>query len=230
MKEKISIKSVILIAVILLPIAVSVSNLAGKDDGVKLNFLEIVGSGVHTAEAGESSELQEDTEDTGTTAANSTGSFAKALLPKNAIVVDISGEIESPGVYMLQDGSRIFDAVEAAGGLTKNADINYINRAEILTDGIKIYIPSIEETLGSQPAAAAGMRTSVGSIYSTLININTASSEELQQIPGVGPSTAEKIIAYRTTHGKFSSVDELINISGIGAKTLEKMKGYITAR
>ena len=114
--------------------------------------------------------------------------------------------------------------------MTRNADINYINRAELLVDEMKIYIPSKEETSGVQPSAASGGRLNAGSTYSSLININTATNEELQKIPGVGPSTAEKIISYRLTHGKFSSVEELLNVSGIGSKTLEKMKGYITAR
>ena len=229
MKERINTKSVILLTVILLPLAVAISNLAGKGEMVKLNFLDMVG-----VESG----LAEDEGDSSQTAeavikeeSNASEAPEITLTPKNAVIIDISGEVDSPGVYMLQDGSRIFDAVEAAGGLTKDADINYINRAEPLVDGMKIYIPSVKETgevtAGSQQSAGVGARTFAGSSYSSLININTANSEELQRIPGVGP---EKIIAYRTTHGKFSSVDELINISGIGSKTLEKMKGYITAR
>ena len=148
------------------------------------------------------------------------------------IIIDIAGEIMSPGVYALKEGSRIIDAIEIAGGLTEDADVRFINRAEIIFDGSKIYIPSksnANDTSGETVYPTAGITSSlVGT--NQLININTAGSEELQKIPGVGLSTAEKIISYRMTFGKFKTIEDLINISGIGHKTLEKMKGYITAR
>lgn len=159
---------------------------------------------------------------------------------ESIIIIDIAGEIVTPGVYVLKEGSRLIDAIEMAGGLTEKADVRFINRAEIIFDGSKIYIPAKEEATetssgttyassGGATYATAG-RTTVTGGANQLININTASSEELQKIPGVGPSTAEKIIAYRTTYGKFKTIEDLINISGIGNKTLEKMKGYITVR
>ena len=108
--------------------------------------------------------------------------------------------------------------IEKAGGLKKNAEMDQINRAEIVTDGQKIVIPAKGETIAASGGAAA----------SGLININTADSTALQEIPGVGPATAEKIIAYRTENGRFASKEDIKNVSGIGEKTYEKMKDKIT--
>lgn len=225
MKEKISLKPFLVIIIIILPLIYSLYGFKGND-AIEALRLSVTGEAEGTeikqeleSESVAELEVQEAIE---------TDAPEISLTPANRIIVDISGAVESPGVYMLQDGSRIFDLIEAAGGLTKDADINYINRAEILFDEAKIYIPSDRETSDLSPESA--VRTSSVSSGPSLININTADSETLQKIPGVGPSTAEKIISYRLSHGRFSSIEELTNISGIGAKTLEKMKGYITAR
>ena len=225
MKEKISLKPLVVIIIIILPLIYSLYGFKGND-AIEALRLSVTGEAEETeikqeleSEKVAELEVQE---------ASETDAPEISLTPANRIIVDISGAVESPGVYMLQDGSRIFDLIEAAGGLTKDADINYINRAEILFDEAKIYIPSVRETSDLSPGSA--VRTSSFSSGPSLININTADSETLQKIPGVGPSTAEKIISYRLSHGRFSSIEELTNISGIGAKTLEKMKGYITAR
>ncbi len=134
------------------------------------------------------------------------------------IYVDISGQVEKPGVYIVSDGTRLYEVIEKAGGLKKNAEMDQINRAEIVTDGQKIVIPAKGETIAASGGAAA----------SGLININTADSTALQEIPGVGPATAEKIIAYRTENGRFASKEDIKNVSGIGEKTYEKMKDKIT--
>ena len=225
MKEKTSLKPLVVIIIIILPLIYSLYGFKGND-AIEALRLSVTGEAEETeikqeleSESVAELEVQE---------ASETDAPEISLTPANRIIVDISGAVESPGVYMLQDGSRIFDLIEAAGGLTKDADINYINRAEILFDEAKIYIPSVRETSDLSPGSA--VRTSSVSSGPSLININTADSETLQKIPGVGPSTAEKIISYRLSHGRFSSIEELTNISGIGAKTLEKMKGYITAR
>lgn len=137
---------------------------------------------------------------------------------KQEIYVDISGQVEKPGVYIVSDGTRLYEVIEKAGGLKKNAEMDQINRAEIVTDGQKIVIPEKGETIAASGGAAA----------SGLININTADSMALQEIPGVGPATAEKIIAYRTENGRFASKEDIKNVSGIGEKTYEKMKDKIT--
>jgi competence protein ComEA len=159
-------------------------------------------------------------------------SSVKTDITEDFIVVDVAGEVKSPSVIELPIDSRINDAIVAAGGLTKDADISQINRAAPLSDGEKIYIPkkadqSIEEETdmtGSEEESTSVQNESTGNIK---ININLAKSEKLQEIPGVGPVTAEKIIAYRTEHGLFRKLEDLMKVSGIGEKTFEKMQPYI---
>ena len=142
----------------------------------------------------------------------------------DTVFVDVSGCVKKPGVYELPFGSRIFEAIEEAGGFTKNADTALINQAESITDGMKINVPDKKDK--SKNASGNTSQEQAGS--GGMININTADSTELQQITGVGPVTAEKIIRYREENGSFGTVDDLTNVSGIGEKTLEKMKPQIT--
>lgn len=146
------------------------------------------------------------------------------------VVVDVQGAVVSPSVVRLDDGARVEDAIAAAGGLAEDADVSNINRAEILHDGEKIYIPAEGEDTSALPAATsggidAGTDTAQGQ---GLININTATAEELETLKGVGPATANKIIEYRTTYGAFESVEDIKNVSGIGDKTFEGLKDQIT--
>lgn len=134
------------------------------------------------------------------------------------IYVDIGGAVQEPKVAKLPEGSRVQDAIEAAGGLTAEANLADINRAAFLNDGEKIYVPGLEE----EPAAGSGGVHSDGRI-----NINTADSSQLQQVTGIGPVTAEKIIRYREEEGRFQSIEDIKNVSGIGDKTFEKMKDQI---
>ena len=135
------------------------------------------------------------------------------------IYVDISGCVKEPGVYEVQEGTRVFQLIEEAGGLTENADIEGINRAEPLIDGQKIVIYA----RSGDEAESAG----TGERSDGRININTADSELLQEIPGVGPVTAEKIIQYREENGRFAAPEEIKNVSGIGEKTYEKLANFI---
>ena len=146
------------------------------------------------------------------------------------VVVDVQGAVVSPSVVRLDEGARVEDAIAAAGGLAEDADVSNINRAEILHDGEKIYIPAEEEDTSALPAAtsdsfAVGTDPEQGQ---GLININTATAEELETLKGVGPATANKIIEYRTTYGAFESVEDIKNVSGIGDKTFEGLKDQIT--
>lgn len=158
------------------------------------------------------------------------------------VCVDIGGAVKNPMLARLTSGSRVEDAIEQAGGLTSDADIAQINRAEILTDGQKIYIPKkgesgypgdtgsgAAETSGSGTGGVGGTGTG-GSGESALgkVNINTADLTQLQTLSGVGPVTAQKIIDYRTQSGRFSTIEDLKNVSGIGDKTFEKLKDSIT--
>lgn len=142
---------------------------------------------------------------------------------KTMIMVDIGGEVVSPMVVELEEGSRVEDAIKAAGGVTGNADLTEINRADFLEDGDKILIPSKQETTTDSLSKGGGY-----SLYSdSRININTAGSEELQMLDGVGPVTAQKIIDYRETNGSFKSIEDIKNVSGIGDKTYDKFKDDI---
>ena len=165
-----------------------------------------------------------------------------------SIYVDIGGAVKEPQVVVLSEGARIYEAVEAAGGLEADAEIKYMNMAAVCEDGAKIYVPTKQEvadaaagnenTADAQLFASAGSGDasngiSAGQAYSGSsgdqgkVNINTADSAALQTLTGIGPSMAQRIIDYRNANGKFSSPDELQNVSGIGEKTLSKIIGSI---
>ena len=150
----------------------------------------------------------------------------------DVIIVDVAGEVENPSVIELPTESRINDAIQAAGGLTAQADTSQINRAAILSDGEKIFIPTkpTPPNTTNLPTTGAGSsngETDVGNPTNSLININYASAAELQEVPGIGPVTSAKIIQYRLDHGQFRKLDEIKKVSGIGDKTYEKMKPFI---
>ena len=153
------------------------------------------------------------------------------------IYVDVGGAVNHPMLAELSEGSRVDDAIEAAGGLKQEADMTSINRAEFLEDGQKVFIPSfpvdedgniIESASGGTAAGSSGSADTAMSDPSGKININTADSASLQTLNGIGPATAQKIIDYRESNGRFSSVEDIKNVSGIGDKTYEKLKDSIT--
>ena len=146
------------------------------------------------------------------------------------VYVDVDGAVVRPGVYRLKDGARVSQAIDAAGGLTAEADVTGLNRASKITDGQKIYVPTVEE----QQAVAADGGADGGAVLASgandvagLVNINTASAAELQTLSGIGPSMAQSIIDERTKNGAFASVDDLMRVSGIGEKKLAKIKDCI---
>lgn len=130
------------------------------------------------------------------------------------IYVDVDGAVNNPGVFRLESGSRVSDAIEMAGGLKEDAHTKSLNKARKLTDGEKIYILTRDEA-------------SDASEGNVLININTASANELDSLPGIGPVYAQRIVEYRNK-SLFYSVEEIKNIEGIGEKTFEKIRDYIT--
>ena len=134
------------------------------------------------------------------------------------LVVDISGAVKNPGVYKLSGGSRINDAVFAAGGLTDEADSKRINLAAKISDGQKIHIATVSDTVSS------GTTDTVSLSQTGLININSATEVELDKLPGVGPVTAGKIINGRP----YSSVEELLSKKVVNSSTFEKIKGLVT--
>ncbi len=153
------------------------------------------------------------------------------------IFVDIGGAVKTPMLAELPDGSRVDDAIEAAGGLRKEADMTNVNRAEFLVDGQKVFIPSyaldedgniIESSAAGESVSGDGTSSGAGAIDSSgKVNINTADSTQLQTLNGVGPATAQKIIDYRDSSGRFTTIEDLKNVSGIGDKTFEKLRDYI---
>lgn len=146
------------------------------------------------------------------------------------IVVHIEGEVINPGVYELDSDSRVFDAIETAGGLSKDADRKRINLAKKIADEEYIYIPNKdEEDIG--PAYRDNLSTPTGTIENTnLININKANIIELKKLPGIGDVLADRIIEYRNERGGFGSIEELKNVNGIGDKRFGDIKDRITVK
>ncbi|KXG74621.1 ComE operon protein 1 [Fervidicola ferrireducens] len=141
---------------------------------------------------------------------------------EDKIVIHIAGAVKNPGVYELEEGSRVIDAVKAAGGYIPEADIAGINLAKKLQDEDKIYIPQVGESPASGDAVNGGISPSDGKI-----NINSAGLDELDKLPGIGPALAQRIIDYRNQHGPFKSIEELKNVSGIGEKRFEEIKNLV---
>lgn len=147
------------------------------------------------------------------------------------IVVHIDGEVLNPGLVYLSSGARIADAIEEAGGLSELANISNINLAYTIRDGQKIHIPSIyeadEESL-IQDDAGENIIKSDNSSNSSKININTATQTELESLPGIGSSTATKIIDYRNKNGNFKTIEDIMNVNGIGESKFNNIKDYIS--
>ena len=144
------------------------------------------------------------------------------------IYVHVAGEVKNPGMVELESDERVAVAIEKAGGATENAQLDSINLAKKCEDGEQISVPSkvSTETSGVSSAETADATTSSTS-NNGKVNINTADASGLQQISGIGPSKAQKIITYREQNGKFKSVEDLTNVSGIGEKTLASIKDQI---
>ena len=147
---------------------------------------------------------------------------------KDEILIHISGSVKNEKVISLPEGSRIQDAINAAGGLTDEADLTNINLAYILEDGEKIYIPKKgEQTDENVDNSNSSLSKNSNSSKQIKVNINKASQEELEKISGIGPSTALKIINYRKENGKFTSKEDIKNVPGIGDIKYENIKNYI---
>ena len=142
------------------------------------------------------------------------------------LVVDVQGEVLKPGVYKLPANSRVNDAIKAAGGASKSADLSYLNQARLVRDGEQIYV----ERKISISGGTSNNRTTTRRNSNTLtgiLNINRATTKELEKLPGIGPVLASRIIDYRKLNGNFQSIEELSKVQGIGASTLEKFKSKI---
>lgn len=150
---------------------------------------------------------------------------------KNKIFLHITGEVNAPGIIEIDEGARLADVIEAAGGFTENADINKINLAYIVKDGQKINIPNVNYVdTNSYITENMGENIIIEDITSSsmnLVNINTATQTELETLTGIGPSTALKIIKYREENGKFKTIEEIKNVAGIGDSKFEAIKDEI---
>lgn len=149
------------------------------------------------------------------------------------IKVDLKGAVQKPGVYTAQEGERVIDLINRAGGFLDDADQTKINLSQKVADEMVIYVPKVGEDSNVieqvasffQPQQSGNEASSDGKV-----NINQADSTLLQTLPGIGPSKAEAIIEYRETNGPFKMIEDIMNISGIGEKTFEKLKNSITVQ
>lgn len=138
------------------------------------------------------------------------------------VVVHVVGAVRRPGLYALHDGARIADAVRRAGGTTRKADLEAINLAAPLEDGLQVVVPR------RPPPAEAGVPApGDGDAPSGPVHLNTATAEQLDSLPGIGPVTAEKILDWRQSHGAFTSVDDLDAVPGIGPARLEQLRDLV---
>ncbi len=142
------------------------------------------------------------------------------------VAVHIGGAVRNPGLYYLDPSSRVADAIQSAGGPTADADLDAINLASRVTDGLKIVVPSRVNKENSMVAADSG-QSSGTSVSGGKININTASARELEELPGIGEVLAERIVSFRETNGPFKSIEEIKQVSGIGEKKFESIRDLI---
>ncbi|WP_082748288.1 ComEA family DNA-binding protein, partial [Nocardioides jensenii] len=151
--------------------------------------------------------------------ASTGGSAASA----SELVVDVTGKVRHPGIVVLPPGSRVVDALKAAGGVRPGADLAGLNQARLITDGEQIVVG-----VPAPPGVAASSAPSPGATSGATVNLNSATTTELEELPGVGPVTAEAIVAWRDTNGGFRSVDQLLEVDGIGEKTLAELAPHVT--
>jgi competence protein ComEA len=149
---------------------------------------------------------------------------AAANLP---VVVEVRGEVEAPGVFALSPGARLQDAIAAAGGLSREADLSTVNLARRLRDGELVVILALPAP-GSTPTILTAGAGDAAEDSRARININTATTKELEALPGVGEVTAARIAAYREQNGPFRSVDDLIHVQGISDRTIDEFRDLVT--
>lgn len=173
---------------------------------------------VFTKKQDSSAELPIDTKDTDELFQDDTNSES-TVDNEQSLVVDVKGAVQSPGVYTVEQDDRIHDVIELAGGFSKNADQSQVNLAQLVQDEMIIAVPEQGE---QETNISSGINDS-----NDKIRINYASVQEIEQLPGIGPSKAETIFQYREENGLFRELEDLLNISGIGEKTIESLRDYI---
>lgn len=138
------------------------------------------------------------------------------------IIIDVEGEVENPGVYRLPTGSRVFEAIKAAGGVTTNADASDLNQARLLSDGEQLYLFA-----KSPKSSGSKSPTKVKPKGSALVLLNRATAKEFEALDGIGPVLASRIISFRKANGPFATIEDLLKVPGIGAGTLSKFKNKL---
>lgn len=147
---------------------------------------------------------------------------------KPCVYVHVCGEVVSPGVYEMEEGSRVFQAVEMAGGFLDEASGEYLNMAQIVEDGMKIMVPSKEDIeSGKVSVSTVNAGNGQAEAAEPVVNLNTADKEQLMTLKGIGESRAEDILRYREEHGKFRNIEEIMNVPGIKDAAFQKIKDRI---
>lgn len=149
-------------------------------------------------------------------------------LVQPGVVIDLRGEVANPGVYELPAGSRLDDAIVAAGGLTEEADLTQLNLAQRLQDGTVVTVPGQASASTGAPGDGVSSSGTSGGLQGGLVNLNTASAAELETLPGVGEVTARRIIEYRDANGPYRSVDDLVHVQGISMRTIDGLRDLVT--
>lgn len=207
---------VAMLVVIAMASGLAMATLGGESDGV-------------TFERDATSVERADTGSAGASDDGDPSSDSKKAIAASEVYVDVDGAVVTPGVYRLREGARVAQAIDAAGGLTPEADVAGLNRASKVVDGQKIYVPHVgeQQTFDVVAGSGPGEASAGASVASDLVNINTANASELQTLSGIGPSMAQSIIDERTQNGPFTSIDDLMRVSGIGEKKFAKIKDCI---
>ena len=153
------------------------------------------------------------------------GSGGSPSTTTGEVVVDVAGAVARPGVVRLAGPGRVVDAIAAAGGAAADADVNQVNLAAKVADGDRVYIPRRGEA--PPPAPTTGGTTGSATASSGPVDLNSATPEQLDALPGVGPATAKAIVDYRIRHGRFRTVDDLLSVTGIGPAKLGNLKSLV---
>lgn len=189
-------------------------------------FLFLTGCGHTEPEFWSSGDLQEEITYEKDFSDVSEDELVKEVSSDSTVFVHVSGEVACPGLYELCEGSRLYDAVQAAGGFTKEADSDYANLAEIVSDGCKYTIYSVSEV------SEMALKEQDNSPYTEdgQLDINSADASSFMELSGIGQTRAQAIVAYRDEHGLFQKIEDIMEVSGIGQSTFDNIKDSITVR
>ncbi len=190
----------------------------------------VVGWRLGGAAAGGEFSFEDDGGDASITEGTEPGASAEGETPPSVLWIHVAGAVRSPGLYELPPGSRVGDAIAAAGGAVSDARLDAVNLARPLADGEQVLVPD-----ASADAAAGAAGTTAGAVAQSGagtggVDINRASAAELEALPGVGPATAEKIVADREENGPFAAPEDLMRVPGIGEKKFEAMREMVVVR